>query len=353
MERTRSNGFTLVELLVVIAIIGILIALLLPAVQAAREAARRTQCKNNLKQFGLAMHNYEGAFGMFPPGGIITDLANGGSPDPFASTTTMMLPYFEQANLHNFYDFSQQWSKQLPQVASTAVPIFVCPSGSLENPYDWVWLGPAGFNINAGQIAGRLDYVYCKGVTDAWCFPPAQVPATERGMFDYNVENGIRHITDGTSNTIAMGEGASGERWGLCSAVGCTTPIGPFYGPRFAVQIWMMGQPGVKSYENFGFVASSPIACTLEKMNKNPVTAGAINLPGPINDCVSSVVDPVSGVVVSAGNHRTSNFRSDHSGGCQFVFADGSVQYLLEQIDMLAYRGLSTRGGGEVAAVPQ
>jgi prepilin-type processing-associated H-X9-DG protein len=108
----------------------------------------------------------------------------------------------------------------------------------------------------------------------------------------------------------------------------------------------------VKSYEQLGFVASSPIASTLEKMNKNPVTAGAINLPGPLNDCTSSVIDLVSGAVVTAGNHWTSNFRSDHPGGCQFLFADGSVQLLQEQIDMLLYRGLSSRAGGEAVSIP-
>ena len=188
----------------------------------------------------------------------------------------MLLPYFEQGNLKNLYDSNKIYRDQSPQVASTVIPSFVCPSGTLENPFDWTWMGPAGFNMAIGTLLGRLDYVYCKGATDAWCFPPDLVPATQRGMFDYNLDNRIAQITDGTSNTIAMGEGACGERWTLCQTAGCTQPLPPdVYNQRFAIQVWIMGQTSYTVWEGLGFFATSLYGCTIDRMNKNPVTATA------------------------------------------------------------------------------
>jgi prepilin-type N-terminal cleavage/methylation domain-containing protein len=133
-SRTQSRGFTLIELLVVIAIIAILIALLLPAVQQAREAARRTQCKNNLKQFGLALHNYEGTFGVFPMTNAQNYLPNTQGFSPQAR----LLPYMEQANLQNLLDFTQYGfsgpfnnlvpNPQFAAAFATPLQVMLCPS---------------------------------------------------------------------------------------------------------------------------------------------------------------------------------------------------------------------------------
>ena len=128
--KKSKRGFTLIELLVVIAIIAVLISLLLPAVQQAREAARRTQCRNNLKQCGLAMHNYHDTYLMFPIGGIGNDY-NG---DVFSSGLTASLPYFDQANLSNLYNYSLQWTDQAPGVQRTVLTMLVCPTVSVQNP---------------------------------------------------------------------------------------------------------------------------------------------------------------------------------------------------------------------------
>jgi prepilin-type N-terminal cleavage/methylation domain-containing protein len=161
--KRRARGFTLIELLVVIAIIAILISLLLPAVQQAREAARRTQCRNNLKQCGLAMHNYHDVFGMFPIGGISTDYSG----DVFGSGITSMLPYFDQANLENLYDYSLQWTDQAAGVQQTVLTMLVCPSVAGENPVVDPVLEVALPGLGTGAVT---HYVMSKGLNDATCF---------------------------------------------------------------------------------------------------------------------------------------------------------------------------------------
>jgi len=360
-----KSGFTLVELLVVIAIIGILIGLLLPAVQAAREAGRRTQCKNNLKQFGLAIHNYHDSQGVFPPGGIYGPKAGGGS-DFFMSTTSMLLPYFEQKNLQSIYNFGLPWHKQLPQIAQTSIPLFLCPS----NQKDAVLTSQVVFALypstsppNVGGTFALLDYVYCKGATDAFCDHPETAQSDERGIFDYLLINGFQHITDGASNTIAMGEGAGGERWKLCAGAGCTGPELQFEStgaPATAVQGWLPGTvTPLQLATGVNLNTGSQFGCMVDRMNKNPVTRAApdgnkLELAKNSDACFSNRLAPVlprpgGG---STGPHTTPNFRSDHPGGCQFLMADGSVQFLQEQMDIFAYRGLSTRAGGETTSVP-
>jgi prepilin-type N-terminal cleavage/methylation domain-containing protein/prepilin-type processing-associated H-X9-DG protein len=366
MPSGRKSGFTLVELLVVIAIIGILIGLLLPAVQAAREAARRTQCKNNLKQFGLAMHNYADAQGVLPPGGIASltytnDVATGIK--LYMSTTSMLLPYFEQRNLQSIYNFNKEWTDQSPVIGSTVVPIFNCPSNQKENPV-------LNDILNAllpppNQIGGTLallDYAYCKGATDAFCDKPDLALSDERGIFDYFLINGFQHITDGTSNTIAMGEAAGGNRWRLCARAGCTGPeldLVTFAGsvPATADQSWVAGTVNYTAIASVGLHVGSQFGCTVDRMNKNPVTESLANeghlavKPGDTSACVSNRINGV--VPATTGYHTVSNFRSDHPGGCQFLMADGSVHFLQEQMDYFAYRGLSTRAGGETVSVDQ
>jgi len=255
VKKRKSPGFTLIELLVVIAIIGVLIALLLPAVQMAREAARRTQCRNNLKQLGLALHNYHDSHKVFPPG-IVGQ--NQGPTEPetcqfvasgntcfrpqFAQVSglTLILPFMEERGYYNAYN--QQLAccaMQNGTAVAGVVKSYVCPSNPrLFQPIVWLYFiqptGPAGTNLGTGT--GPTDYVFCTGgVGLMTCNNPfvvntgaglAGIPGIMRkacGAFNVNSSVGIDKMKDGTSNTILMGESVGGAEL----YVGSLTAGGP------------------------------------------------------------------------------------------------------------------------------
>ena len=190
---SRQKGFTLVELLVVIAIIGILIGMLLPAVQQVREAARRVSCANKLKQLGLAAHNYASAFGHFPPG-IVDD--DDDLKDALHSGFVFLLPYVEQQNLFDLYDFSSDWkSENNAPLAQQRVEVFLCPSNDSLVEQDG---GIPGEAVDYALCKGSLAYLHNQGLRD--------------GVFDVNSKTTFAYMTDGSSNTILMGEAASNPR---------------------------------------------------------------------------------------------------------------------------------------------
>ncbi|WLD13754.1 DUF1559 domain-containing protein [Planctellipticum variicoloris] len=327
----RRQGFTLIELLVVIAIIAILIALLLPAVQQAREAARRTQCKNHLKQFGLAMHNYHDAFNTFPLGGC-AKFSPGtlGGVDVYSSAITSLLPYFEQSNLKGIYNDSLQWEQQSAAVARTVIPLFVCPSNTGGNPVRNDLLGSLGYP--SGDTFAISNYIFCRGAAPYWCNAPANIPASVKGMFDLNLTTRMRDLTDGTTNTIAMGEGASGSNWKLSHNHPITGQ------PLLAEQAWLIAQPASTVFNASGLFSASLYGTTFVPMNLKPVVDTSID-EAALSNC-------------TGGNDRTSNFRSDHVGGGHFLMGDGSVHFLSENMDQAIYRNLSTTQGGEVVSFP-
>ncbi len=397
----KRRGFTLVELLVVIAIIGVLVALLLPAIQAAREAARRSNCTNNMKQFGIALANYHTQLGTFPPAGCVKD-AGQLDDNVFGSLHCMLLPFFEEEGLKQLYNGRVAWRYQTHvlidptnpgssdyKIPATVIPVFACPSTTGENPYVDKLLAKILLLAVTGsyrdtQPFGVTNYLVCKGVTDAFCLRPGNLPpgiaangvaASERGMFDINWAVPIRKITDGTSNTIAMGEGAHGPNWPLSSALPTSTVANQVNGTNNRTALaginmatgqvynawaaWMIPEVshadlvtgggqlgGVKLYE------AGLYACTLEPINKTPVTQTYVNnISAGTTDCRTSQAS-FTNAAGGGGGHIASNFRSDHSGGCNFLFADGSVHFLNDSIDMTTYQRLSTMAGNDIADIP-
>jgi type II secretory pathway pseudopilin PulG len=324
----------LVELLVVIAIIGVLLALLLPAVQAAREAARRSSCQNNLRQFGVAVLNYEAAHGELPAGAA----ARHPTDNPLdaivtATANALLLPYFEELTVASEYDYEKMFFQQPLHLYRTVIPTFVCPTNGHQILVSSLF-SDLGFPI--GDTFATTDYAYSHGATDAWCVSN-NFPAHEKGSFQVGGGTKLCQITDGTSHTIAIGEAAGGDEWPLGHGPGSSIPGAA--GMNADVP-WLSGLPGNELF--LPVLISSAFGCTAEPMNKRPVTNTMILLASG-TDCRSST---------DGGPHMTSNFRSDHHGGGQFLLCDGSVQFIAESIELANYRRLSTIAEDEPAEFP-
>lgn len=257
---------------------------------------------------------------------------------------------------------------------STIVPVFVCPSAASD---------PKIVNTKFNKALKLLvpetqypdtqefavtHYIFCKGSTDAWCRAPIPKKAadppfpSERGMFDIRMQTPMRKITDGTSNTIAMGEGASGPKWPLGSRNAPIPPVDELGFQRLAYHIWISAEPGWYELSAVGgLYFAGNLGCTLEPINKSPVThAWAQTNSSGLDNCRKGIIGapgtktPTSCTAPSnCGPHETPGFRSDHSGGCNFLFADGSVHYLNEDINMLTYQQLSTMAGGDIVEIPE
>jgi prepilin-type N-terminal cleavage/methylation domain-containing protein/prepilin-type processing-associated H-X9-DG protein len=287
--RTSSRGgFTLIELLVVIAIIAILIALLVPAVQKVREAAARTQCQNNLKQVGLALHNFHDSYKKFPT-------AN--SP-AFGSAFTHILPFVEQDNIRKVYDTNvAPTSPPNNTVTNLPIAIYLCPTMLLPPT-------PAGLSTH------YASYAVCMGSNDGWAPPPdngAIVRSNATGSTTI-VDGGkrITDVQDGASNTLLAGEmGFQLKDYFFTSGTYAGSPRG-----------------GNTSWA-FGYTSYS-IGSTRVLLN--------------------TIVPPMS------VTDRLQTFRSDHTGGCNFLLGDGSVRFIGISIDIATYQALGTRSGGEVLA---
>ena len=293
--RGRCCGFTLIELLVVIAIISVLVALILPAVQQAREAARRSECKNNLKQIGLALQNYHGSYNTFPPGYVSTFDNSGNDTGPGWGWAAMILPEFEQAALQNSISFTQPIEAPInaaPRVAP--LRMLLCPSDTARSPWSAVMRDAVGTPTSTICQVAASNYIGVFGVRE---------PGIDGdGIFFRNSSVGIRDIVDGTSTTMQVGERS--QRWCEATWVGAVTGA-QLFPPS--------GSPAVPFVEN---ASGMILGHTFE---------GPPNSPGL--EC--------------------NDFSSQHVGGAQFVFADGHVQFISTSMNKLVFRAMSTRAGGE------
>ena len=325
LDKTYRHAFTLVELLVVIAIIGILIGMLLPAVQQVREAARRTVCKNNIRQMVLAMHNYESGLMSFPPGyvhvlGRDSENLISGFEDAnhFGQAWgAFILPHIEQPNLFSQIDFrAPAFALSNLDARETELPVFICPTDNFSpgnfvvrnessNPVERY--AAASYCANWGPASGVAD---TPGDTSDDINLDA-TPDQSRGVFFRNSRTTFGRITDGTSNTLAIGERTNG--------------------PILGVDGEPIGVPPHPNYENAWFAAVRDI-------------------DAPDDDHGHMVLFDTeygpNGARGGGGADR--GVAAPHQGLAQFGFLDGSVHTFGVSIDISVYRALSSIGGGEV-----
>jgi prepilin-type N-terminal cleavage/methylation domain-containing protein len=336
----KRKGFTLVELLVVIAIIGVLVALLLPAVQAAREAARRSQCLNNLKQLGLACHNYEDTEGRLPPAGDAvlqgTNTATG------LSWLAVILPYMEGTNLRDIVDETVHWSHaNNDRAENTIVPTFLCPTTGGELSVFIAESGNTAVYVEFSNL--RAHYV---GIMGAKSLCPAGAATTKypekgytltrhpttdqelrldgagqsgglanNGMIVFNSDLKFKHVVDGTSNTMMIGE--------------CSWDAGP-------TRTWIVGTLDHNSYHPQG---QGAMHCWLYNA-KNvmwPMHTAFREKPG----------EPDSG-------YRSNDISlgSKHPGGAQICMGDGSARFQSEDIELAVLKAMATRNNEDGANPP-
>ncbi|HEY7155496.1 MAG TPA: DUF1559 domain-containing protein [Gemmataceae bacterium] len=332
MKQTpRRGAFTLIELLVVISIIGVLIGLLLPAVQKVREAAARLSCTNNLKQIGLALHSYHDSIGYFPPGYVDGNTNPNSTPDndvgPGWGWASFLLPYLEQGNVYNQINFKVGvGTGSNTAVSQLSLKIFQCPSDGLQQAFP---VYDSNFTTPIATLA-HGNYVGCNGWLE--CFNGAtgniQPGAGDdglggvfgpggRGVFCRNSKTRIADVTDGMSNTIFAGERSSNHSpstWtgavpgGRCPAWMATMPPAPYTPP-----------PG-PAYDNADFGEAFVLA-----------HCNATHLP----NADFPIYDP-------------DTFYSMHTGGANFLLGDGSVRFISSGVNPTTYQALGTIGGGEV-----
>jgi prepilin-type N-terminal cleavage/methylation domain-containing protein/prepilin-type processing-associated H-X9-DG protein len=349
---TRRHGFTLIELLVVISIIGVLVALLLPAVQAAREAARRSQCSNNLKQIGLALHNYENTHNVFPPGRINTYVAGNGH---CWGAYSQLMPQLELQTLFNAMNFSMNPDPDYTTASSvvnltaavTTLSTLLCPSDG----------GPWTVKVGGGDYAGHNYLLNVGSGFSVVQFPPA--PLTQpNGIFYENSAVSMAMMRDGTSQTVAISEtirSTFGAPTGFNGkAVFAQDPLGGFvitgnntagngppivsdddYAARCLTSApsgfqptrgikWLYGAPGHSMYNHRRPPNDRHYDCRggLPHSDKSPADWKNLSL------------------------NITS--RSRHPGGVNSLFCDGHVQFLKNSVNVAVWQGLGSRDGGEV-----
>ena len=301
MSSRHRPGFTLIELLVVIAIIGILVALLLPAVQQAREAARRTECKNNLKQMGLALHNYHDVFNTFPSGwiGVANGVPSAHDGVNGAGWGAMILPYLEQSPLFSRFNPNVGIEDPLNDpFRLQTLTVFRCPSDPQPERFaieEEASPGTVICELPIANYVGSFGTVELDGCEN----PPGTAPVLSSGQcvgdgtFYHNSRVNLRDVTDGTSNTFMVGERLTNEALGWYST-------------------WV------------GRVAEGEEA-----------------------------FQRVLGSFDHTPNHQSAHFddfSSQHEGGAQFVLADGHVRFVSENINEQVYKAVGTIRGGEVVS---
>jgi len=332
MTIQRRSAFTLVELLVVIAIIGVLVSLLLPAVQMAREAARRTRCANNLRQMVLATHNYMDTVRCLPPAVCMSPTRSSNW-----SVHARILPFIEQLNLQNLIDFRYNYSDlanapQHAQVTAMKVPVYFCPSDAKDFPRPTATLThyPTTYGINYGT----------------WFVYDAQSNRTGNGAFVVNARLTDGGFVDGLSNTIAFAEVKAHQARLSNSGNPAVLDVPPPASPAQAVALGgTFGTTGHTEWVD-GKVHETGITTVFPPNTKVPYTQGNVLYDVDFISRGESMTSPVP-------TYAAVTSRSYHPGIVQVALMDGSVRIVANSVEMNAWRAFGSRDGGEVAELPE
>lgn len=353
--RTRIRGFTLVELLVVIAIIGVLVGLLLPAVQAAREAARRMQCTNNLKQIGLGLHNYHSTFNRFPPGRMTPYFGNfaGSTTSPCwtgaISVHTHLLPYMEMGSAYSQFDFANSRWREPPLGApfcpqnrvpvNYRFPLFLCPSEGKD---------PGSVSVNSYRYNFGVTYCVSAAWSDAnatlapWSTTcGAEVNGPPAGMFGEGAR-GARDISDGLSNTAAFSERVLGDNNSATITAGDFRRTVPQTPDQTTAKILASCTSTATTGSHNSDMGIGPGAWTYGHQYRT-LYNHLFTPNSRVFDCctnVSAVDGNNEGAIITA--------RSYHTGIVNMLLADSAVRSVSDNIDLATWRALGTRAGGEV-----
>ena len=325
------RGFTLIELLVVIAIIAVLIALLLPAVQQTREAARRTQCKNNLKQFGLALHNYIANTTVLPPSSCIDLSAAAGTTDSW-SALARLLPAIDGGTLYKKLDLGSTWQTQFA-LDGVKIPVLTCPSD----------LNGDKIRVPSGNRPKHFPNSYGMNHGTWFVFDPAN-GSTGDGVFHPNAKFSLAAVRDGTSNTLMAAEV---KAWSPTRRTGGPAPT--TVPPDVAAVTALMPQGTVYRDNGHtewfsGNVHHAGVTTTLAP-NSSPTCSDGVSI---LKDCNYSSWQEGSNGITGVATYSATTSRSYHTGMVMAGMCDGSSRSISDKISLTVWRALGTRAKSEL-----